>query len=429
MSLHGYSGDDFDAGTENYQVWSCAMLLALEGKNTTGFIDGSYKRSNTDEVLRRQWDRDNAVVLGWILNSISEELFLGQFFSKKAKHVWEELKETYDKVDDSMTFSLHHKIHTLSQNGSSIAAYYHKLNALSQTSAFTANVLNRGSYQRPLITSEDHLTISSSRFSDEQLSTLISLIKENSINGKGVQANMAVTHPNGTKAFITKIRNMPLTDYLTLFDVLVDPEYYVSLLSVHKDARDSKLIIAFDELKCYILNQDLRAGKILRTGRQFGGLYYFDGNQGRELESSYINNNDKSDVMCDICQRAKQTRDPFPLSDHISTEIGALVHLDLWGPYKERSDPNPNRYGTPSLHSGSTFEPLNESEGGHSQGSNGAASEDERSVNHEDNQNVISEDNYCFAFVLNKSFEPKSFEEAAKHQPWVDAMNSEMCPL
>ncbi|GJX69578.1 RNA-directed DNA polymerase, eukaryota, reverse transcriptase zinc-binding domain protein [Tanacetum coccineum] len=38
-------------GTENYQVWSCAMLLALEGKNKTGFIDGSCKRSNTDEVL------------------------------------------------------------------------------------------------------------------------------------------------------------------------------------------------------------------------------------------------------------------------------------------------------------------------------------------------------------------------------------------
>ncbi|GKE65453.1 ribonuclease H-like domain-containing protein [Tanacetum coccineum] len=44
-------------GTENYQVWYCAMLLALEGKNKTGFIDGSCKRSNIDEVLGRQWDR------------------------------------------------------------------------------------------------------------------------------------------------------------------------------------------------------------------------------------------------------------------------------------------------------------------------------------------------------------------------------------
>ncbi|GJW84388.1 ribonuclease H-like domain-containing protein [Tanacetum coccineum] len=73
--------------TENYQVWSCALLLALEGKNKTCFIDGSCRRSNVDEVLGRHWDRVNDVVLDWILNSISEELFLGQILSKKARHV------------------------------------------------------------------------------------------------------------------------------------------------------------------------------------------------------------------------------------------------------------------------------------------------------------------------------------------------------
>nr|GEX24606.1 ribonuclease H-like domain-containing protein [Tanacetum cinerariifolium] len=36
-------------GIENYQVWSCAMLLALDGKNKIGFIDGSCRSSNTDE--------------------------------------------------------------------------------------------------------------------------------------------------------------------------------------------------------------------------------------------------------------------------------------------------------------------------------------------------------------------------------------------
>ncbi|GJW51394.1 hypothetical protein Tco_0092745, partial [Tanacetum coccineum] len=117
-------------GTENYQVWSCAMLLALEGNNKIGFIDGSCKRSNTYDIFGKQWDRVNAIVLGWILNSISEELFLGIFFSKRAKHVWEELKETYDKFDGSIIFGLHNQINTLKQNGSSITDYYHKLNAL-----------------------------------------------------------------------------------------------------------------------------------------------------------------------------------------------------------------------------------------------------------------------------------------------------------
>ncbi|GJT77890.1 putative ribonuclease H-like domain-containing protein, partial [Tanacetum coccineum] len=60
-----------------------------------------------------------------------------------------------------------------------------------------------------------------------------------------------VTHPNGTEAFITRIGNMPLTEYLILYDVLVVPEYCVSLMGVHKVARDSKLVIAFDEMHCY----------------------------------------------------------------------------------------------------------------------------------------------------------------------------------
>ncbi|GKD80516.1 hypothetical protein Tco_1347355, partial [Tanacetum coccineum] len=405
---------------------------------------------------------NHALVLGWILNSISEELFLGQIILKRAKHVWDELKETYDKVDGSVTFSLHHKIHTLSQNGSSIADYYHKLNALwkqfdalielprctchaaddfkkhnqlmklmqflmglddtymqirssilsrenlpdvrsayaiisseesyriatdsvsgtsqrSQTSAFNVNAPNRGNFQRSQTSTSfsrpsnnnrpnDNGNMrtaggstlvcencgfnghsidkcfkiirypadfgkrkagsnlkgknvsnnvvgssSSNGLFDEQMATLISLIKENFVNGKGVHSNMAgtymnsstvfnknfekffcsisllhsklvsnglitdlsanqymtytdknlvnvidvsyfkikVTHPNKTEAFITKIGNILLADYLTLYDVLVVPEYCVSLMSVHKVARDSKLIIAFDEIHCY----------------------------------------------------------------------------------------------------------------------------------------------------------------------------------
>ncbi|XP_071698002.1 uncharacterized protein [Rutidosis leptorrhynchoides] len=116
-------------GTENYNVWSRAMLLALQTKNKTGFIDGTVIKSTTDDVLALQWERCNSVVLSWILNSISEELFSGQVFSKYAKTVWDELKETYDKIDGSITFNLHKKINTISQNGDSLSDYYHKLNS------------------------------------------------------------------------------------------------------------------------------------------------------------------------------------------------------------------------------------------------------------------------------------------------------------
>ncbi|GJR27973.1 ribonuclease H-like domain-containing protein [Tanacetum coccineum] len=142
----------------NYQVLSCAMLLALEGKNKTGFIDGTCKRSNTDEVLGKQWARVNAIVLGWILNSISEELFLCQM----AKHVW----------------------------------------------------------------ANQHMT-----YTDKELDNVLDI----------THLRIKVGHPNGTKVYISKIGNLKLSNGLTLYDVMVVPEYCVTLISVHKLAKENKL--------------------------------------------------------------------------------------------------------------------------------------------------------------------------------------------
>ena len=58
---------------------------------------------------------------------------------------------------------------------------------------------------------------------------------------------LIVGHPNGTQALRTKIRDLKINCDITLFDVLVVPEYIVSLLSVHKITRNSKLFVRFDE--------------------------------------------------------------------------------------------------------------------------------------------------------------------------------------
>ncbi|GKD33846.1 ribonuclease H-like domain-containing protein [Tanacetum coccineum] len=148
-------------------------------------------------------------------------------------------------------------------------------------------------------------TSSSSRLTNEQMVTLISLTKDNKV-GKNVQANMAganqhmtyidkeldnvldishlkikVGHPNRTKAFISKIGNLKLSNDLILYDVLVIPEYCVTLISVHKLVKENKIIVSFDENRCYFLNQDLNLKHVMG--------------------------------------------------------IGDLVHLDFWGPYKVTS--------------------------------------------------------------------------------------------
>ncbi|GJY67229.1 ribonuclease H-like domain-containing protein [Tanacetum coccineum] len=85
-----------------------------------------------------------------------------------------------------------------------------------------------------------------------------------------------VGHPNGTEAYISKIGNLKLSNSLTLYDVMIIPEYCVTLISVHKLVKDNKIIVVFDENRCYFLNQDLNLKNILRIGKRCEGLYYYN---------------------------------------------------------------------------------------------------------------------------------------------------------
>ncbi|GJW63747.1 ribonuclease H-like domain-containing protein [Tanacetum coccineum] len=177
--------------------------------------------------------------------------------------------------------------------------------------------------------------------------------------------NLTVGHPNGTLAKITAIGSLRLTANVVLFDVLVIPEYNASLMSKHKLIKDSKLFVDFDKTKCYI--QDLNLVKTLGTGSEAAGLYLFDVEQCGKSVVGHANSTfvchaskqlwhsrlghpadhvlsvlsgkiglkyDKHVSPCNICHKAKQTREPFPLSDHKSLAVGDLVHLYLWGPYR-----------------------------------------------------------------------------------------------
>ncbi|GJX14057.1 ribonuclease H-like domain-containing protein [Tanacetum coccineum] len=67
---------------------------------------------------------------------------------------------------------------------------------------------------------------------------------------------ITVSYPNGTLATISHVWNLKLSNYVILYDVRVVLGYCVSLLSVNKLIRDSKMYVGFDEDKCYI--QDLK---------------------------------------------------------------------------------------------------------------------------------------------------------------------------
>ncbi|GJS68898.1 ribonuclease H-like domain-containing protein [Tanacetum coccineum] len=96
------------------------------------------------------------------------------------------------------------------------------------------------------------------------------------IHSNGVSSNNATTnnsHVSLSNEQLTRLMNL-LNDNGVSTDNANMAEYTVSLLSVHKLSRDSKLFVGFDESNCYI--QDLKENRTVEIGKQFNGLYLFD---------------------------------------------------------------------------------------------------------------------------------------------------------
>ncbi|GJS43065.1 ribonuclease H-like domain-containing protein [Tanacetum coccineum] len=123
-----------------------------------------------------------------------------------------------------------------------------------------------------------------------------------------------VGHSNRTAAYISKIGNLILSNGLPLYDVMVIPEYCITLISVHKLIKENKVIVAFDDNRCYFLNQDLNLKNVLGIGEQCEGLYYYN-DKGIKSNSSTLR------FQC----------------MHLADWHTGLVHLQTHGPYKVTS--------------------------------------------------------------------------------------------
>ncbi|KAI3520153.1 hypothetical protein L1887_09386 [Cichorium endivia] len=175
---------------------------------------------------------------------------------------------------------------------------------------------------------------------------------------------MQVDHPNGTFAKISKIGSLRISPSVLLSDVLVVPDFNVHLLSVNKLVHDSGLGVYFSENNCYLcIKQGLLIKPIVEIGEESRGLYWMENCRVSCQSSSWnsqcyvskltwhnrlghpsdqvlrvlkdsLGYDDGNILPCDVCHKAKQTREPFSLSEHRTTSLGEIVHLDVWGPYR-----------------------------------------------------------------------------------------------
>lgn len=105
-------------------------MIDLLARNRLGFINDTCKKEDLDQSLHHIWDRCNAYVFAWIMNVVSRELLSIIIYSTSAIHIWNDLKERFDKVNDSRIYQLHREISVTQEGIDSIIVYFNKLGLL-----------------------------------------------------------------------------------------------------------------------------------------------------------------------------------------------------------------------------------------------------------------------------------------------------------
>ncbi|KAK9742424.1 hypothetical protein RND81_03G171900 [Saponaria officinalis] len=189
-------------------------------------------------------------------------------------------------------------------------------------------------------------------FTPEEVTRLRSLLGKKSSDGNkkpaGRNNNMIISnwlldsgdshHMTGQRGLLTNIRRKAPSN-VTLPD------------GTHIVAQEHGEIVLNDN---FILKDDQSTRMKIGRGEQRYGVYYLKNDKVRVARTSakqdtrlwhkrlgHPSSNTLSLLIiydiCDVCCRAKQTRSVFKLNHKRSSDLFALIHCDIWGPYHIKS--------------------------------------------------------------------------------------------
>jgi hypothetical protein len=106
------------------------MIMALTAKNKLVFIDGSLHQPPAIDPTFQSWTRCNNMVLSWIMNSVSKDIYTSILYITNAEVMWKDLKDHFSQSNGARIFELKKSISALIQGNNSVNAYYTALKGL-----------------------------------------------------------------------------------------------------------------------------------------------------------------------------------------------------------------------------------------------------------------------------------------------------------
>ncbi|GJS25336.1 receptor-like serine/threonine-protein kinase SD1-8 [Tanacetum coccineum] len=397
------------------KIWASAIKLALQARNKFAFVDGSCVKSAyvTSNVLSAEWDIFNVVVLTWIINSVSFDVYMGLVYSVNATSVWKELESTYDKVDAFVTFNLLQKISSIKQACSLVDySLLREFDALTKLPTCTCDAneeldLHNKLMKDPLLEVKDvyttvsreeshreihessnvtksklnHTSFAAKSFNVNKRSNNASNYRGSTTfnNNRGPNPNLLckncsmightiercyelIGYPPGFKKVSNLVKQSSLNKtIMKTASMRIPLEAFMPIWQHVGNLKLTRNIVLYDVL-VVLGYYDLKRETVFGISSESGGLYLFNmtndkfvgmsnmvmsfnvskdlwhsrlGHPANQVYQVLLHLSESVNVTpCKICHRAKQSREPFPLSDHKSEKLGELIHLDLWGLYK-----------------------------------------------------------------------------------------------
>ena len=156
--------------------------------------------------------------------------------------------------------------------------------------------------------------------------------------------------PNGVKTVADKHGTAVLENTLKLHNTLLVPSLSCNLISVSRICKDLKCTVIFNESSCILQGRTSRIP--IGLGEQRDGVYFYQagkerrqvhavqighlwhqrlGHPSKEVMALFFNSihcpnmSKKNNEVCEICFRAKQTRNSFPLSTNIAKDLFDVI--------------------------------------------------------------------------------------------------------
>lgn len=119
--------------SNNYDEWVTAMSNSLMARRKLGFINGTIKKPDddaTDPPTLDDWRMVNAMLVGWIVQSIDLSLRSSLTYFDTAKALWDDLRQRFSVGNGPRKAQLRADLSQCRQGGLSVAAYFNHIKKL-----------------------------------------------------------------------------------------------------------------------------------------------------------------------------------------------------------------------------------------------------------------------------------------------------------